>query len=151
VLASDRAIPPPYADGFVYLEGTVSNVTQDNMSANIAEGNIVSTPADLAHWIRRLINGQAGPNAASVAAMETATTQSGTSKYGLGLFYVPGLGYGHNGAHQGYLSLMLYDPTADVGVVMYFNIWDESTGNLSSDQLQLLTTIAADARRAAGY
>jgi hypothetical protein len=46
---------------------------------------------------------------------------------------------------------MLYDPTVDVAVVVYFNIWDESTGSLSMDQLQLLTTIATDARHALGY
>ncbi len=44
----------------------------------------------------------------SVAVMKTATPQSGSNKYGLGIFYVDRLGYGHNGAVSGYLSQMLF-------------------------------------------
>ncbi len=34
------------------------------------------------------------------------------------------LGYGHTGAHEGYLSQMEHDPVTDVTVVMYTNGWD---------------------------
>lgn len=123
MLASDQKIPPPFAEGYIYTQGALHKVTESNMSGNVAEGNIISTPADLAQWVRRLIRGQAGPNAASVQAMETLSPQSG-GKYGLGIFYAPGLGYGHNGAQEGYLSQMTYDPDSDVTVIIFFNIWD---------------------------
>lgn len=151
MLGNDSGLPSPYTDGYLYCQGDLSNVTQDNMSANIGEGNIISTPADLARWIKRLISGQAGVSPDSVVEMKTATTQSGSSHYGLGILHADGLGYGHNGAHEGYLSLMMYDPDTDVAIVLYFNVWDESSGSLSSDQIALLLTIAQDAKKALNY
>jgi D-alanyl-D-alanine carboxypeptidase len=149
MLGSDQTIPPPFNPGYVWFNGVFADVTESNVSANIGEGNIISTQADLARWIKRLITGQAGPNAASVAAMMTPTPQSGSNNYGLGISYVPGLGYGHEGAHIGYLSLMDYDPTVDVTTILYFNVWDYA--NLQTDQGSLLRKAAKDARAAVGY
>lgn len=148
MLGTDQTIPPPFNPGYIYENGAMTDVTQSNMSFNIAEGNIISTPADIARWVRRLMRGEAGPNAASVEAMKTMTPQSGT-KYGLGIFYISGLGYGHNGAHNGYLSLMVYDPSVDVTTILYFNVWDSA--NLLTAQFPLLTKAAKDARAAVGY
>jgi D-alanyl-D-alanine carboxypeptidase len=144
----DQAIPSPFTPGYRYESGVMTDVTQSNMSVNIAEGNIISSPADLARWVRRLIRGEAGPDSASVDAMKTGTPQSG-GNYGLGIVHWSGLGYGHNGAHAGYLSLMVYDPAADVTTILYFNIWD--VANLTTDQIQLVTKAAMDARAAVGY
>ena len=124
------------------------DVTQSNMSVNIAEGNIISTPVDIARWVKRLIRKEAGPNSASVNAMMTLTPES-LNAYGLGISYVSGLGYGHTGAHAGYLSLMVYDPAADVTTIFYFNVWDDA--NLMGDQVKLLLKSAKDARAAVGY
>lgn len=148
MLGTDQAIPPPFNPGYIYDHGVMTDVTQSNMSMNIAEGNIISSPADLARWVRRLIRGEAGPDSASVDAMTTGTPQSG-GNYGLGIVHWEGLGYGHNGAHAGYLSLMVYDPTVDVTTILYFNIWD--IANLTTDQMQLLTKAARDARAAVRY
>jgi D-alanyl-D-alanine carboxypeptidase len=148
MLGNDQTIPSPFNPGYLYGNGLLTDETQSNMSLNIAEGNIISTPADIARWVRRLIRGEAGPNAASVEAMKTLTPQSGT-KYGLGLSYISGLGYGHTGAHVGYLSLMVYDPSVDVTTILYFNIWDAA--NLLGDQVSLLTKAAKDARATVGY
>ena len=148
MLGNDRTIPPPFNPGYLYAGGVLADVTEGNMSYNIAEGNILSTPADLARWVRRLYRGEAGLNAASVGAMKTLTPQS-NGNYGLGTIYVSGLGYGHNGAHVGYLSLMVYDPAVDVTTILYFNIWDQD--NLLTDQFPLLNTAARDARAAVGY
>ena len=147
MLGTDQGLPLPYASGYVWDGNAVSDVTQSNMSFNIAEGNIVSTPADLAQWVRKLIRGEAGPNAASVAAMMTPTALSG-NVYGLGLIVSP-LGYGHNGAHAGYLSLMIYDPSIDVAAIIYCNVWD--LNNLTTAQLPFLTQVLRDARTALGY
>ena len=148
MLATDQSLPSPYASGYVYEGGAVTDVTRSNMSVNIAEGNIVSTPADLARWIRRLLRGEAGPNAASVAEMMTPTPQSG-NRYGLGLISAPGLGYGHNGAHEGYMTFMLYDPNIDVAVIVYINVWDVK--NLMTDEAALLLQVVNEARAAVGY
>jgi D-alanyl-D-alanine carboxypeptidase len=148
MLAADRSIPAPFNPGYLYKQGLFTDVTQDNMSMNIAEGNVISTSADLARWVRRLLTAQAGLNAASVNAMMTTTPQSGGS-YGLGIIFAGGLGYGHNGAHQGYLSLMVHDPAANVTTILYFNVWDSV--NMATDQAALLVKAARDARAAVGY
>jgi len=48
--------------------------------------------------------------------------------YGCGLFYLNNLGYGHNGAHVGYLSQMAYDPQTDFTVVVFTNCWNVKDG-----------------------
>jgi D-alanyl-D-alanine carboxypeptidase len=148
MLGTDQTIPPPFNPGYLYKNGVMKDVTQSNMSLNIAEGNIISTPADIARWVRRIIRGEAGPNSTSVNAMTTLTSQS-LNSYGLGIIYSSGLGYGHNGAHVGYLSLMVYDPAVDVTTIFYFDIWDDT--NLLGDQWTLFMKAARDARAAVGY
>ncbi len=147
MLGTDQTIRPPFNPGYVYFKGAMADVTQDNMSAHIGEGNINSTPADIARWIRRLIRGEAGLDAASINEMKTPSVRSTT--YGLGITQVSGLGYGHTGANQGYLSLMVYDPAVDVTTILYFNVWDSA--NLMTHQFSLMTKAARDARSALGY
>ena len=151
MLGTDQSIPPPFNPGYVYDSGVMTDTTKDNMSLHIGEGNVISTPADAARWVRRLIRGEAGPNTASIDAMTTPTAQSRQRdhNYGLGIDFIPGLGYGHTGANQGYLSLMVYDPAADVTTILYFNVWD--VANLLTDQSHLLIRAARDARAAVGY
>ena len=73
---------------------TLSMLASDqSLSANIAEGNIISTPNNLARWLRQLARGEAGLDSVSVAEMMKPTSQSGTANYGLGIGYMPGLGY----------------------------------------------------------
>ena len=150
MLVTDQSLPAPFTRGYRWDEGAFFDVTVSNMSVNIAEGNITSTPADLARWIKRLISAQAGPKGASVIAMETPTQQSiAHGGYGLGITYAAGLGYGHTGSHEGYLSAMVHDPIADVTIIVYFNVWDYA--NLQGAQMSLLGKAARDARAAVGY
>ncbi len=151
MLGWDQTIPPPFNPGYVYVNGMMTDNTADNMSLHIGEGNIISTPADIARWIRRLIRGEAGINSTWVDLMKTPTTGalSQGKNYGLGISSMSGLGYGHTGANQGYLSLMAYDPAADVTTIVYCNIWD--TANLLTDQALLMVKAGRDARAAIGY
>ncbi|NTW86415.1 MAG: beta-lactamase family protein [Holophagaceae bacterium] len=148
MLPTDRTLPEPFTPGYLWAHGLLRDVTNDNMSMNIAEGNIISTPVDLARWVKRLVRAEAGPNAVSVQAMMATTSQSKQS-YGLGLVNAGSLGYGHTGAHNGYLSLMVYDASMDVTLVLYFNVWDDA--NLATDQFTLMVKAAKDARAALGY
>ncbi len=81
--------------------------------------------------------------------MTTPNPLSGQSNYGLGITYTAGLGYGHEGAHIGYLSLMDYDHTTNVTTILYFNVWDYA--NLKTHQGTLLRKAAKGARAAVGY
>lgn len=150
MLGWDQTIPPPFNPGYVYEGGVMTDSTADNMSLHIGEGNVISTPADIARWIRRLIRGEAGINSTWIELMKTPTAGalSRGNKYGLGISS-SGLGYGHTGANQGYFSLMMYDPAADVTTIVYFNIWDNA--NLLTDQFRLMVKAGLDARAAVGY
>ena len=48
----------------------------------------------------------------------------GNPSYALGCEYRKNLGYGHNGARVGNLSIMAYNPDTEVSVVVYLPLWD---------------------------
>lgn len=124
-LGSDRDLPSPYADGYSFEGGEVYETTRDNMSGNTAEGNVITTPDDLANWGRLLFSGQAGLNQETVAMMtDVQETGQHGSNYGLGCNYAEGLGYGHNGAHEGYLTLLQYNPENGVAIVIFCSVID---------------------------
>ena len=89
------------------------------MSLNQAEGNVITTPNDLSVWVEKLLTGRAGLTPETVALMtEVVPTYEFHQYYGLGLVNTPGLGYGHNGGHAGYMTVMRYDYTDQVSLVM---------------------------------
>ncbi len=147
-LATDRKLPEPYAKGYLYYEGVLSEVTDDNMSANVAEGNVISTPADLELWVRSLIKGDAGVSKEFVDMMKCQPEEGTSSCYGMGILFIEGLGYGHNGAHEGYMSLMLYDPDDDVALVVFFGVLD---GDHIKDQLHFINEVGSEARKVLRY
>ena len=114
-LGSQQALPIPFAKGYSTGGDLLIETTEDNMTPHIAEGNIISTDADLAVWIRKLLRGEAGVNKTGAKMMTEGTLDK---KYGLGISYVPGLGYGHDGGHAGYATVVRYDPDQDVTVVI---------------------------------
>jgi D-alanyl-D-alanine carboxypeptidase len=127
-------LPLPFIPGYVYTGEDLIDVTEDNLTANIAEGNIITTPHDLALWCKRLMTGKAGLTIETVnMMMQAAEPQAeGSAKlYGLGLEYIPSLGWGHNGAHQGYLTDMYCNKEKNAACVMFSNVWDIS-GNMDS-------------------
>lgn len=114
---SDLQIPAPGIASYLYEEGSMTVTDQDNMSANVAEGNLISSPSDVTKWIKLLLTGNAGVNAVNVELMkQVIPTGTNGDAYGLGIAYIPGLGYGHNGAHLSYLDIAAYNP--DSGITM---------------------------------
>lgn len=147
-LGTDQFVPAPNLVGYDMGDGVTRSFTQDNMSGNVAEGNVISTPAELARWVKLLISGNAGISPTYVSMMKVCGFPASASCYGMGIFNAPGLGWGHNGAHRGYISLMLYNPDDDVAVVVFSTMLDED--HISSD-LGMLQRIASKARQLAGY
>jgi D-alanyl-D-alanine carboxypeptidase len=117
---TDTRIKDPFVDSFLYVPGrNAINTSEDNMSINVSEGNIVSTPADISKWMELLLTGQTGVSAANVALMkEMQVADVGHGVYALGLTYNEGLGFGRNGAHLSYLSTLRYNPATRTGVLM---------------------------------
>ncbi|MFZ1320253.1 MAG: serine hydrolase domain-containing protein [Ignavibacteria bacterium] len=128
VLGNDETIPAPFIGSIFYNEGKVINTTLQNMSPHVSEGNINSTPDDITKWITLLLTGQAGINMNNVELMKQVlpTGQTGLidTQYGLGISYIEGLGYGHNGAHLSYLLSDFYNPETGVTVFVAANFWD---------------------------
>ncbi len=119
----EMTLPSPYATGYIFYGGKVYETTEDNMSQAVAEGNIITTPRDLATWITLLRSGNAGLAPGTVAMMSDVT-QTGEFHvwYGLGITYTEGLGYGHNGAHAGYMTVVRYDPDDEVTVMVFSSL-----------------------------
>ena len=129
-------------------EGVLSEVTEDNMSASVAEGNVISTPSDLALWVRSLIRGEAGVNKEYIDMMKCQPEEGTSSCYGMGILCIKGLGYGHNGGTEGYISLMLYDPNVDVALVVFFGV---SNGDHVIEQFHFINEVGSEARKVLGY
>ncbi|NQU35904.1 MAG: beta-lactamase family protein [Bacteroidetes bacterium] len=123
---ADNNLPSPFASSYVYSQGETYDVTQYNVSINVAEGNLITTPLDLASWINKLYTGKAGVNYENVRfyMMDCLPTFESHQNYGLGTAFTSGLGYGHNGGIMGYFTAARYDPETDITFVIYTNVWD---------------------------
>lgn len=134
---SDQTIPDPYVKGYVWAGGEIADVTKSNLSPHVAEGSIITTPKDLANWAKRLFAGQAGLTKETVKMMMSGESKGDGTKnqYGLGISYFVGKGYGHSGAHEGYLTDMIYNPETNVVYVSFTNIWNCQTCGKSLDSI----------------
>jgi D-alanyl-D-alanine carboxypeptidase len=146
---AEWALPLPFIDGFSLSGGVLTPATEYNYSYDPGSGNLITTPADLARWIRRLLRGEAGVSATQVARMcELLPPNS----YGLGITrrVVAGLdlGLGHNGGTGGYLTDAYYDPKTDVGFVLQSSLIDSDD---LLGQFQWLGAIEVDARNVLGF
>jgi len=146
---NDRQIPVPYAQGHSIINGIILETTQDNMSAHVAEGNMITTPNDLSQWVKLLYSGKTSLNKEYVDMMtDVNPTGEGHGNYGLGTSYIEGLGYGHNGAHMGYMTVMAYDKENDVAIVISSSVlnFDDIIG-----EIQYMYDIGQTAKRILGY
>ncbi|MCX6287262.1 MAG: serine hydrolase [Bacteroidetes bacterium] len=141
VEGTDQQLPSPFAKGFYYYPD-IKECTLSNISANVAEGNLITTPDDLSRFLRLLLRGEGVLNTYTVNSIMLAPLipPDTVVTYTCGIMYTRNLGYGHNGAHEGYLSRMVSDPETDFTAVVFTNGWNMSTGNMNGiiEQLTLL-------------
>ena len=152
--ATDQQLPSPYVTGLIQ-EPTMTTITDKiNASSHVAEGNGIGTMALLNRYIRTLMKGENVLTKNTVTLMQTNRGSANTpeQQYGLGCSYNPILGYGHNGATEGYLSLMMYDPRNDVSVIVVIPYWDLTDGNNSLGKcLKALVNAGITGRQTIGY
>ena len=129
---NDRTLPAPFVTGYTWENGALTDTTLSNMSPFVANGNIISTPLELASWAKRLFTGKTVLTMDTVQKMMTCLPVKfgSTSEYGLGIDYKPSRGYGHNGAHEGYLTNMYYKPEQDMAYVIFTNVLGNSYDSL---------------------
>ncbi|WP_417200068.1 serine hydrolase domain-containing protein [Bizionia sp.] len=120
---SDVEMRMPYVNSHLYIQGEAElETSQDNMSAHVTEGNIVSTPSDITKWLELLLTGNAGVSAENIALMkEMQVADEAHGFYGLGLVYNEGLGYGHDGAHLSYVSSLRYNQDTGITILASAN------------------------------
>lgn len=157
---SDDGLPSPFARGFEWTDGKLTDVTKSNMSSHVAEGSVVTTPQDLAAWAERLYTGQAGLTEETVRMMMDACTSAGNMTesnvgYGYGIMCSKS-GFGHSGAHPGYLTNMVYNSETGVAYVIFTNGWNTQSfgkGTLDSltGEMEKLNTIAQKVLSKLGY
>lgn len=125
-LPNDVLLPAPHVTSIIRQRGGVlEGFGPVNMSAHVGEGNGYSTMAGLNTYIRSLMRGENVLTPATLQLMQNSIRVTPTNtNYGLGCIRFTNLGYGHNGAIAGYLSLMAYDPATDVSVVALLPLWD---------------------------
>jgi D-alanyl-D-alanine carboxypeptidase len=124
---NDQLIPAPFVKGYYYTPD-VLECTQSNLSANVAEGTLITTPENLARYLRHLVRGEGVLTSYWInnVMLNAPKTPSDAGTYACGMYYTQNLGYGHNGAHEGYLSRMVTDPEADITMVVFTNAWNVS-------------------------
>lgn len=123
VLGTDQRMRDPFLESYLTVleNGTPEsfNTWESNMSGFVADGNIVSTPADISRWIESLMTGQVGISAANIDLMkEMLPGDAGNERYGLRLTFDEGLGYGHDGFQLSYLSRLRYNPDTKTTVLV---------------------------------
>jgi D-alanyl-D-alanine carboxypeptidase len=120
-----RTLPPPAISGFSLENGKVTPQDDYNYSYDPGSGNVFTTPADLARWIRLLVRGEAGVSAAQVARMSDVMPDS---QYGLGLSHKTSgsfdLGFGHNGGTEGFLTNLACNPKTETAYVLVSSLID---------------------------
>lgn len=122
----DVNLPQPSVASLIRQpSGALNRFGRVNMSAHVGEGNGYGTMAALNTYVRSLMRGENVLQPETVRLMQTdMKVVDSTSNYGLGCVQFRNLGYGHNGAIAGYLSVMAYDPATQVSVVTLLPYWD---------------------------
>lgn len=119
---------------------------------NSADGSLVGTAADLATYLRMLLNGGVGPEgrilspeAFALLTAPHATVDWGTYGYGLLVGEENGReGIGHNGGMVGFIAAMRGDVATGLGVVLFTNCM-QGLGDLAEHLLATLVAAHDDA------
>jgi D-alanyl-D-alanine carboxypeptidase len=139
--SDDYSLKLPYIPAFMKIKGISEEVTFDNVSANVAESDMISTPADMVRWIKELIDGNAGVSPRNVNLMINFKPSNDGVKYGLGIMDYDSLGVGHFGVHKGYVSQLTYNADKEIAILIMNNFEDSS--NLQN-QLNFLKETAKE-------
>ncbi len=128
---NEQTIPAPYVDSWGWLSGENINLTTQNMSANVGEGNVITSARDLSKFYHLLLSGQTSIKMTYVSNYMMAcvpTSQINSSGYGMGLFQYLNLGYGHGGDGAGMSLKCFSDPEKNFTVLVLTNCWNFKNG-----------------------
>lgn len=131
--------------GYTEIDGEQTDVTEWNVQWTWAAGGLVSTPSDMALFIRALFKGDLFAEADSLDQMlDIAPTRDDHYGLGIGKMVVHGWEdsdlvddmWGHGGGVPGYLSILIYARDADLVVIALQNGESSDPGNVAFDALR---------------
>jgi D-alanyl-D-alanine carboxypeptidase len=136
-LGTDNTLPSPYVKGYYYDATLNIDATWSNVSPNVADGTLITTPNDLSKFIRTLLRGEGVLSAVTVNSvlLSPMVPPDTMMTYYCGIETINNLGYGHDGDKQGYSSRMAYDPELDFAVVAFTNGNNLFNGMISFGEL----------------
>ena len=145
---TDSSIPGPHAQGYQFgtnvetinsyavppaqlpaaLDGTLKPINNTNANPSWAwtAGGAISTPDDLAVYVKALVAGGLLDNKTQQLRLDsvqpTVAGQPGSVGYGLGIArFGPNI-YGHDGQIPGYSTFMAYDLKQDITIIIGTNL-----------------------------
>lgn len=114
----------PIADHTPLNDAGLYDLTLFHPSIAGAAGGLVSTIGDMIVWARAYGSGKLiSPEMFEQQTTMTAMDPSGMVSYGLGMIGVQGLLFGHNGAINGYQSLVSHLPRFDLDIAVLSNCY----------------------------
>lgn len=148
-LGSDTLLPVPYAPSFTY-KPEIEEVTFQNVSSGVAEGNLITTPDDLARFGRLLFRGEGVLSSYTINTemLKPMVPPDTMQTYMCGVENYRNLGYGHGGNSPAYNSLMVSDPVNDFSCVVFVNAWNASLPGNAGVIEQVKTVVIESAYRA---
>ena len=134
-LGTDQKIPSPFIHSYLYFNNQMNDVTDNNMSAFVGGGNLISTPLEMAKWIKSLMTGNAGISMNNIELMKDYSNNL-ANKYGLGVMFRDTIGYGHSGVLLSFISYVTYNPEKDCSICFVCNLFDFSSMPNSNDSFK---------------
>jgi len=128
---TETTLPSPYIDSWAWSTALTINLTEQNMTYDIGEGNMISSVKDLGTFFKNLLTGSAGVNLKNVSnyMMDCKNVSDvGLMAFGGGLMYLNNLGYGHGGDGAGMSVRAFYDPQNDFQIIAYTNCYNYKDG-----------------------
>ncbi len=127
----EQTLPNPFVNSLAWANNQTLDLTEQNMTYNIGEGNMISSTDDLNKFLKLLINGDAGISSLNVNnyMMDCRPISDiGAVSVGFGLEYYNNLGYGKGGDGAGFTIRSFYDPSNNIMITGLFNCWNYKDG-----------------------
>lgn len=140
-LGNDQNLKTPYLLGLLKYQGQISKFDKDNLSSAVSEGNINTTPRDLANWAYQLYGTEDILNKEIRKQMLTFQPSGDVNvNYGLGAVNYPeDLGYGHDGVRPAFMTIMRYEPNSQTSFVLFSNFLNfDKVGDQNNEMHQMV-------------
>ena len=146
-LGTDQQMPDPYEPSWLKIDNNLVEYDKDNMSFAVSEGNVLTTPADLANWAYALYGTNKIVNEDVHNQMiDVLPSYDVNVNYGLGTSAYPAdIGYGHDGVRPAYITIMRYEPKSKSSYVLFSNFLNFDEVKKQADDMHEIVSEAVKA------